>query len=303
MVVASAPNPHLDMKSAQKLRPVADAIDFLVRHDGEDPGLEAVAAHAGLSPSHFQRLFKSGVGVSPKRFWQYLAAGRARTALKAGQSVLQASHSAGLSGPSRLHDLVVYAQAMTPGSVRQKGAGETVRYGLAATPFGTALIGATDKGICWLSFATGSQRDGFAEMQADWPAATFVHEPEPIQQLANRVFARLSEQADQVGQADQAPMPGLHIAGTNFQLKVWDALLRIPFGETTTYGALAQSIEMPKAARAVGSAVGSNAISVLIPCHRVIRASGAVQNYRWGAARKTLLLALEASVSSGAGER
>ena len=278
--------------------PVARAIDFLVENFDDAPSLEDVARHVNLSPEHFQRVFKAGAGVSPKRFLQFLAAREARRALDGGAPLLEASFAAGLSGPSRLHDLFLNAEAMTPGAYRRKGEGETIRFGVAPSPFGAALIGATDKGLCWLSFENligGGDADRMArgrrEMAEDWPAATFQEDAAFIRPLAERAFAFAR------GEKLDRPL-GLHVQGTNFQLKVWEALLRIPLGETRTYGELAQSIGSPKASRAVGAAVGSNMISVLIPCHRVILSSGAIHNYRWGAPRKKAILALEQAYAS-----
>lgn len=271
--------------------PVARAIDFLVENFDRMPDLDETAAVVGLSPTHFQRVFKAGAGVSPKRFLQYLAAGRAKTAMNGGETVLDAALTAGLSGPSRLHDLFLVSEAMTPGAYRKKGEGETIRHAFADGPFGRALIGATEKGICWLSF---EGRLGAAaqmtEMQGDWPAARFVEDEGFIAPRAEQAFAFAT------GLALNRPL-GLHVQGTNFQLKVWEALLKIPFGETCTYRAIAERIGSPGASRAVGAAVGANMISLLIPCHRVILASGVIHNYRWGAPRKRAILALEAAAA------
>lgn len=280
---------------ADAYAPVGRAIDFLVERFESRPTLEETAARVGMSPAHFQRVFKAGAGVSPKRFLQYLAAGEARRAMGDGASVLEASYCAGLSGPSRLHDLFLVAEAMTPGAYRNKGAGETIRYARVPGPFGEALMGATDKGICWLSFIAGvGYARAFAEMKADWPAATYVEEPALIAPLAARAFAFAR------GLRLDRPL-GLHVQGTNFQLRVWEALLRIPLGETATYGDIARAIDAPKASRAVGVAVGANMISLLIPCHRVILSTGVIHNYRWGAARKKTLLALESALARPAG--
>lgn len=269
--------------------PVARAIDYLVAHAEALPDLEETAAVVGLSPMHFQRVFKEGAGVSPKRFLQFMAAGEARRAMDDGASVLDAALAAGLSGPSRLHDLFLAAEAMTPGAYRRKGEGETIRYAEVDGPFGRALIGATEKGICWLSFTEpdGVQRS-LAEMKGDWPAARFIEDEEAIRPLAARAFAFVR------GEKLDRPL-GLFVQGTNFQLKVWEALLRIPAGTCVTYGDLANAVGTPRAARAVGAAVGANMISLLIPCHRVILASGVVHNYRWGAGRKKAILAIEAA--------
>lgn len=269
--------------------PIAKAIDYLVDHAGEHPGLDDIAAHIGLSPHHFQRVFKAGAGISPKRFLQYLAAGEAKRAIAAGESILGAAFEAGLSAPSRLHDLILTTDAMTPGAWRRKGEGLTIRYGNIDSPFGRALIGATDKGVCWLSFHH-DDRDEIEEMKSDWPAADFVHDTDYIDMLGESVFSRA------IGRPAGAPLK-IHLQGSNFQLKVWEALLRIPFGETMSYGDVARMAGSPKASRAVGAAVGANSISVLIPCHRVIRASGAIHNYRWGANRKRVILAMEQALA------
>lgn len=277
--------------------PVARAIDFLVENFDRAPSLEETAEVVGLSAMHFQRVFKAGAGVSPKRFLQYLAAGRAKAAFVSGETVLDAALSAGLSGPSRLHDLFLVAEAMTPGAYRKKGEGETIRHAFVDGPFGRCLLGATEKGICWLSFfgedglnEAGAARQ-IAEMRADWPAARFVEDPAAIAPMAENAFAFAR------GLAPERPF-GLHVQGTNFQLKVWEALIKIPFGQTCTYADIAGAIGLPRAARAVGAAVGANMISLLIPCHRVILASGAVHNYRWGPARKKTLLALERAAAA-----
>ncbi|HBS36504.1 MAG TPA: 6-O-methylguanine DNA methyltransferase [Parvularcula sp.] len=269
--------------------PVARAIDYLVAHWEEQPSLEATAEVAGLSPMHFQRVFKEGAGVSPKRFLQAMAAGAAKQAFGSGASVLDAAFAAGLSGPSRLHDLFLVSEAMTPGAWRKKGAGETIRFAEADGPFGRALIGATEKGICWLSFIEpmGLQRS-LDEMKADWPAARFAADKTFIAPRAEAAFAFAA------GKPLDRPL-GLYVQGTNFQLKVWQALLAIPCGGRATYGDIAAKVGAPKAGRAVGAAVGANMISLLIPCHRVILASGVIHNYRWGANRKRALLAIEAA--------
>jgi AraC family transcriptional regulator of adaptative response/methylated-DNA-[protein]-cysteine methyltransferase len=284
MTLARPPARRLD-----GYEPVAKAIDFLVSHWEDRPGLEETAAIAGLSPQHFQRVFKEGAGVSPKRFLQAMAAGEAKRAFDEGASVLDAAFAAGLSGPSRLHDLFLVSEAMTPGAYRRKGEGETIRFAEANGPFGRALIGATEKGICWLSFVEplGLQRS-LEEMKADWTAASFEEDRGFVLPLAEQAFAFAS------GQPLDRPL-GLFVQGTNFQLKVWQALLAIPCGSKATYGAIAEAVGAPKASRAVGAAVGANMISLLIPCHRVILASGVIHNYRWGANRKRALLALEAA--------
>ncbi len=273
-------------------KPVARALDFLVERFDDAPSLEETAAVVGMSPAHFQRVFKAGAGVSPKRFLQYLAAGEAKKAMTLGDSVLDASFAAGLSGPSRLHDLFLVSEAMTPGQYRKKGEDLVIRYGLADGPFGRALIGATEKGICWLSFAgedsVSAQEN---EMKGDWPSARFKRDDAFIAPLAARAFAFAANRP-----LDK-PL-GLHVQGTNFQLKVWEALLKIPYGGLVTYGDIAEVVCTRKASRAVGAAVGANMISLLIPCHRVILSSGVIHNYRWGAARKKAILAMEQATAA-----
>ena len=294
---AQAPAAPLNPAASRRdaYAPVAKAIDFLVTEWTRQPGLEETATHVGLSPAHFQRVFRDGAGVSPKRFLQYLSAGAARRSLREGGDLFDAADAAGLSGPSRLHDLMLSADAMTPGAFRRKGAGLTIRWAVAPGPFGAALIGATDRGVCWLSFEDeGGHARGLREMQEDWPAAVFEEDPAFIAPLAERAFAFA------VGDRLSAPLR-LHVQGTNFQIRVWEALLRIPDGETRTYGEIADIVCTRKASRAVGAAVGANPVSVLIPCHRVIRASGAIHAYRWGPARKQALLALEAARTREAG--
>ncbi len=272
--------------------PVARAIDYLVDNFEDAPSLEDTAAHVGLSPQHFQRVFKAGAGVSPKRFLQYLAANEAKRAMSRGDSVLDASFAAGLSGPSRLHDLFLVSEAMTPGVYRKKGEGLTIRYASVDGPFGRALIGATEKGICWLSFlGPKDEAEQLNEMKGDWSAADFVHDTEFVTPFAARAFAFAANR-----KLDQ-PL-GLHVQGTNFQLKVWEALVKIPYGGLVTYGDIARVLGAPRASRAVGSAVGSNMISLLIPCHRVILSSGVIHNYRWGVERKCAILAMEQAVAN-----
>ena len=276
----------------EALEPVARAIDFLTANAETHPGLEETAAHVGLSPAHFQRMFKAGAGVSPKRFLQYLAAQEAKRAIAEGEDVLSASFSAGLSGASRLHDLFLASEAMTPGDYRRRGQGLVIRYAFLNGPLGRVLIAATEKGVCWMSFAEeGGDELHLAEMMHDWDAAEFVQDKDYVTPLAAQAFAfALNRKLDE-------PLR-LHVRGTNFQLKVWEALLKIPYGARCTHGDIASEIGKPKANRAVGAAVGANLISVLIPCHRVILSSGVIHNYRWGVARKKAVLAMEEAVSA-----
>jgi AraC family transcriptional regulator of adaptative response/methylated-DNA-[protein]-cysteine methyltransferase len=268
---------------------IARAIAFLAQHAARQPTLAEVARAAGLSEFHFQRLFRRWAGVSPKRFLQYLAADRAAGALRRGRPVLAAAYDAGLSGPGRLHDLLVSVEAATPGEIRSGGAGLEIRWGSHATPFGTCVLGMTSRGVCHLSFHDGSVAEELAPLRHDWPKARLVRDQRGTATVMHRIFQ---------GSRGRRPL-GVHLKGTNFQLKVWEALLRIPDGATTTYGDLAAAIGTPSSARAVGTAVGDNPVAFLIPCHRVLRATGALGGYRWGTDRKQTMLAWEAVRRTG----
>lgn len=265
-------------------RRVETAIRYLDRHYDRQPSLDQVARAAGTSPFHFQRLFKRWAGVSPKRFLQYLTIARARSALDGGASVLAASYDAGLSGPGRLHDLFVAVDAVTPGEFKAAGRGLAIRWGIHPSPVGPALIARTDRGICALEFVADPRR-ALARLARRWPGAILRLAPDETAPFAARCFDRAA--------SGDGPIT-LHVQGTNFQLKVWEALLALSPGELVTYGELARRMGRPGAARAVGSAVARNPVGYLIPCHRVILSSGAFGNYQWGAARKRALIGWEA---------
>ncbi len=267
---------------------VRQAIDYLVDHAQEQPSLETIADLAGLSPHHFQRVFKRFAGISPKKFLQYLTLRHAKQALIEDASVLDAALDAGLSGPSRLHDLFVNCEAMTPGEFKALGPSLEIRYGIHDTGIGRVMIGVTERGICWLAFVAGDGRPAEEEFAAAWRGATLIADQAATAPWVERAFA--------FGATDGKPLP-LLIRGTNFQIKVWEALLRIPFGRLVTYQHVAEAIGNPKAVRAVGSAVGKNNISWLIPCHRVILSSGVMHNYRWGVRQKKILNAFEAGIT------
>lgn len=262
------------------------AIRFLDRNATRQPDLEEIARAAHLSAFHFQRLFKRWAGVTPKRFLQILTVEMAKERLAASRSVLEASWDVGLSGPGRLHDLFVSVEAVTPGEFKSRGAGLAIRYGFHATPFGLSLLGATDRGVCHLAFVeVGRERRAIADLARGYPSARLVEDSKMTAGLAEQIFQRNPE--------GRKPKMVLH-AGTNFQAKVWNALLRVPPGSVATYGEIARAIGKPKAMRAVGSAVARNSVAYLIPCHRVIRSLGVIGNYRWGPARKRIMLAWEA---------
>lgn len=258
-------------------RRMAEAIYTLAAAPADAPSLSDLAAAADLSPAHFQRLFTRHVGISPKRFTQSLLLADAEARLAAGADVLTAATGAGLSGPGRLHDLTVSLRAMTPGELRNRGADLAIAWTIGDTLLGPALVATTDRGICALQFGEG----------ADWLRKRF-----PNATLEERPDAGADALAVLRGVDGTRPV-ALHVHGTAFQVQVWRALLAIDAGDTTTYGNLAETIERPSAARAVGNAVGANPVAALIPCHRVLRKAGALGGYRWGLPRKRALLALE----------
>jgi AraC family transcriptional regulator of adaptative response/methylated-DNA-[protein]-cysteine methyltransferase len=268
---------------------IARAIGYVVEHYQEQPSLEAMAERAGLSPFHFQRTFKRWAGISPKRFLQYVTLGEAKRLLLNDASVLDAALDSGLSGPSRLHDLFVQCEAMTPGEFKALGDELEIRWGLHDAPLGRVLIGVTERGICWLAFVENDDAPVIAEFEHEWRGARLVRDDAGTADAVARAFT-----------FDAAGAVPLLLRGTNFQIKVWEALLRIPFGQLVSYGSLAQAIGQPRAVRAVGRAVGANNISWLIPCHRVILATGVIHNYRWGAHQKRVLTAFEAAMAAAA---
>jgi AraC family transcriptional regulator, regulatory protein of adaptative response / methylated-DNA-[protein]-cysteine methyltransferase len=262
---------------------VRDAILFIMERAPRHPSLDEVAARAGLSPGRLQRLFTAGTGLSPKRFLQFLTATEAKRLLRDSVPVLDASFSLGLSGPGRLHDLIVASEAVTPGEYARYGEGVAIRWGVHETPFGRCLIGLTSRGVCALRFFDGRSAEApLAELRREWRLARIERDDAGTADAAESVF----------GQARGQPLR-LFLKGTNFQLKVWEGLLRIPEGAVLSYGDLAARLGMGGSSRAVAGAVGANPVAYLVPCHRVIRASGALGGYRWGLERKAAILARE----------
>lgn len=276
-------NTDLKQLSDDYLR-IEQAILYLENHYKDQPGLEEVAANIGLSEYHFQRLFTRWAGVSPKRFLQFLTKEGAKGLLKKSENLLDTTHQVGLSSLGRLHDLFVTTEAVSPGEYKTGGAGLTIRYGLHASPFGKCLVAVTERGICHFGFvqSEASEGDAIDNLVADWKNARMFED---------RVFT--APLVEPIFDLNSHGRLNIHLRGTNFQLKVWEALLQIPAGAATTYAGIAARIGQPTASRAVGTAVGHNPIAVLIPCHRVIRKAGEFGNYRYGALRKKALLAYE----------
>ena len=267
-------------------RRIERALAYLEDNRADQPTLDAAAAHVGLSPFHFQRLFTRWVGISPKRFLQYLTVAHARRCLAETRSILETTFATGLSSPGRLHDLTVAADAMTPGEIKSGGAGLTIRHGVGPSPFGSCFIAITQRGVCWMAFPEeGDESECLSELAASVPNAELRADPHEAARFCDRIFCRAKT-------GSGTPLPIL-LSGTNFQLKVWEALLEVPAGGLCSYSDLAAMMGRPTATRAVASAVAANHIAFLIPCHRVIRSMGGFGRYRWGAARKRAIVGWE----------
>ncbi|MCA8926550.1 MAG: methylated-DNA--[protein]-cysteine S-methyltransferase [Alphaproteobacteria bacterium] len=276
--------PHPDDTQPQYAL-IEAAMAWLADMRTEQPSLEDLAEHIGYAPAHLQKVFTRWVGVSPKRFLSYLTLDYAKERLAEADSVLDAAYAAGLSAPSRLHDLFVAHEGITPGDYKRRGAGLAVQWGWHNSPFGDALVMQTERGVCGLAFASGEagRQAVLANMQARWPAATFAENRAATGATAAAIFGE---------EGQRIP---LHLTGTNFQVRVWEALLRIPDGALVPYQWVANAIGQPSAARAVGAAIGRNPVSFLIPCHRAILTSGYLRNYEWGLPRKMAMIGWEAA--------
>lgn len=265
---------------------IEKAIDYLKLNFKQQPALEDVAAHVHLSPFHFQRMFKEWAGVTPKKFLQYLSIEYAKGILKDKQSTLfDAAYETGLSGTSRLHDLFIKIEGMTPGEFKNGGEQLQINYSYAESPFGPLIVASTTKGICYMAFANDAD-SAFNDLKTLFPNARYQQVLDMLQQNALYIFSQDWNRLNEVK---------LHLKGTDFQLKVWETLLKIPQGSLSTYSAIAQAINSPGASRAVGSAVGDNPVAFLIPCHRVIKATGDLGQYHWGSQRKTAIIGWEAA--------
>jgi AraC family transcriptional regulator of adaptative response/methylated-DNA-[protein]-cysteine methyltransferase len=261
----------------------------------DQPSLEELAAEVGETPTGLQKLFTRWAGLSPKAFLQAVTLDHARKLLDDGMPLLETSLELGMSGPGRLHDLFVSHEAMSPGDYKSRGAGLTIRYGYYLSPFGMALVMVTDRGLAGLAFSDpGREREAFADMSARWPNATYLEDLSATTPYAARIFDPSRWRPDE-------PLRVVMI-GTDFQLRVWDALLKIPMGCAKTYSSIAAEIGAPKASRAVGAAIGANPLSFVVPCHRAIGKSGALTGYHWGLTRKRAILGWEAG-HAGIGQR
>jgi AraC family transcriptional regulator of adaptative response/methylated-DNA-[protein]-cysteine methyltransferase len=266
---------------------IARVIRYLDGHHTEQPDLNELARQTGLSPFHFHRLFTNWAGVTPKDFLQCLTLEQAKESLRNGASVLDSSLEAGLSGPGRLHDLCVKLEAASPGEMKVGGAQWTIVAGFAASPFGTCLIAESPRGICHFSFIEDGDEDAaWVGLEEDWPKARLKRNDSAAARIVEKIFTHPIDQ-------DSRPVLRAFVQGTKFQVRVWRALLEIPPGQFTSYGRLAAAVGQPTAARAVGNAVGQNPLAYLIPCHRVIRETGVIGNYRWGRIRKRAMVGWE----------
>jgi len=266
---------------------IAEAITYLKLNYKSQPTLDEAAAHVNISPFHFQRMFKDWAGVTPKQFLQYLSIEHAKSILKNKQaSLFDTAFETGLSGTGRLHDLFIKVEGMTPGEYKNGGGQLYINYSFAETPFGTILVASTHKGICYMAFSDNGADEAFTTLKQHFPNAAYNQLMDTIQQNAIFIFTRDWSRLDEIK---------LHLKGTAFQLKVWETLLKVPMGGLITYSAIAGNLDNPNASRAVGSAVGDNPVAFLIPCHRVIKATGEIGQYHWGSERKNAIIGWEAS--------
>lgn len=265
---------------------IAEAIEYIQQNYTEQPTLEEIAEKVNLSSFHFQKMFTDWAGVSPKKFLQFISVQHAKKILNNSQTTLfETAYRTGLSGTGRLHDLFVKIEGMTPGEYKNKGENLTINYSLAESLFGRILVASTHKGVCYMGFSDNKEI-AFSELQKHFPKASFVEQTDEIQQNALQIYSQDWSKINKIK---------LHLKGTDFQLKVWETLLKIPTGNLATYGDIAKSINNPNASRAVGTAIGNNPIAFLIPCHRVIQSTGIFGGYMWGTTRKTAIIGWEAS--------
>lgn len=267
---------------------IASAIDYIKDNFKNQPDLDQIAEHVHLSPSHFQRLFTDWAGTSPKKFLQYISVAHAKEILKENQSTLsETAYETGLSGTSRLHDLFVNIEGMTPAEYKNGGKNLNINYSFAESPFGNLIVASTNKGVCYMAFEA-DESEALVHLTTKFPNASFIRKLDLIQQNALFIFQNDWTKLQEIK---------LHLKGTDFQLKVWEALMKIPMGQLSTYGTIAQQIDKPNASRAVGTAIGNNPVAFLIPCHRVIQSTGLFGGYMWGNTRKTAIIGWEGAKS------
>jgi AraC family transcriptional regulator of adaptative response/methylated-DNA-[protein]-cysteine methyltransferase len=268
---------------------IAEAIEYIIVNFKSQPNIDEIAEHLHISSSHFKRLFTEWAGTSPKKFLQYVSVEHAKKILKEEQATLfDTAYETGFSSTSRLHDLFVNIEGMTPAEYKNGGRNLAINYSFAESPFGTVIVASTDKGVCYMAFEHDEGK-AFKNLTSQFPNAIFQRKLDLLQQNALFIFQNDWSKLNDIK---------LHLKGTDFQLKVWESLLKIPFGKLSTYGSVAQEIGNPKASRAVGTAIGSNPVAFLIPCHRVIQTSGTFGNYMWGAMRKTMIIGWEGTKSN-----
>lgn len=273
---------------------IEKAIGFLTANYRSQPDLEAIAAKVHMSPFHFQRIFTDWVGISPKKFVQYLTLEHLKQKIRLTENMIEAADEAGLSSQSRVNELFVHIEGVSPQQYKSGGAGLTIAYGYHASPFGLCFIAVAEKGICALKFIDEEQsRDEFDIFKRQWPNAQLVHDPANTQRYIQKIFQSPPGAADQPGDPGRPSQLQLLVKGTEFQLKVWEALVRIPFGSVATFQQIARIIGQPDAARAIGGAIKTNSILYLIPCHRVITAAGAMGDYHFGRVRKMVMIGWE----------
>ena len=281
----------METETASDYALVKRTLGFISENWREQPSLDVISEQAGLSPHHLQRVFTRWAGLSPKAFLQAVTLDHAREMLRGEASILDASYELGLSGPSRLHDLFVTHEGMAPGIYKTRGRGLEIRYGFHDCPFGRALVMATDQGLCGLAFADdGDERKSFEDMSGRWPEARYAEDAAATAPIAKRIFHPANWKGDE-------PLRVVFI-GTDFEIRVWETLLRIPFGSAATYSGIATHLGKPNAARAVGTAVGKNPVSFVVPCHRVLGKSGGLCGYHWGLTRKRAILGWEAGLAA-----
>lgn len=267
---------------------IAEAIDFIKNNFRDQPNLDEVAAHVNLSPFHFQRLFSDWAGTTPKKFLQYISIEHAKKILMERQATLfETAFEAGLSGTGRLHDLFVKIEGMSPAEYRDGAKNLSINYNFSESPFGKLIVSSTMKGVCYMAFEENEVK-ALSDLKEKFPKATFTHSTDELQRNAMFIFQSDWRNLSEIK---------LHLKGTDFQLKVWEALLKIPMGMLTTYGKIAEKIGNDNASRAVGTAIGSNPVAFLIPCHRVIQSTGNIGGYMWGTTRKTAIIGWEAEHS------